>query len=71
MKKKKEIEVNKTVAKQYLYRRKAYDEMAELCYGAKTFNSYAGRGIHVCDDWKNAYDNFVVDMGDSDVPPIK
>lgn len=62
MKKKKEIETDEAVIKQYSYTKKAYDDMLELCYGAKTVNSYAGRGIQVCDTWKDNCEVFMAEM---------
>jgi len=40
--------------------------MRQRCYYAphKDFNSYGGRGIIVCDRWKDSFQNFYDDMGD-------
>lgn len=42
--------------------------MKARCENPKNLNyhEYAGRGIYVCDRWKNSFENFLADMG---VPP--
>lgn len=44
---------------------KTWNMMIGRCYDARVngFESYGGRGISVCDRWKNSFDNFVSDMG--------
>ena len=44
--------------------RRSWDAMWKRCTkdGHKNFNNYGGRGIKVCDDWKNFY-VFLFDMG--------
>lgn len=39
--------------------------MKRRCYDArsKDFPSWGGRGIGVCDRWRNSFENFLVDMG--------
>lgn len=39
--------------------------MKDRCYNrkAKKFKHYGGRGIRVCDRWKNSFANFLEDMG--------
>lgn len=39
--------------------------MKSRCYNpaAKYFEHYGGRGIKVCDRWRNSYENFLSDMG--------
>lgn len=39
-----------------------YSKMMELCYGAKYFQQYAGRGVVVCSEWKDDFKNFEKDM---------
>lgn len=40
------------------------------CYGKnqKTFSDYGGRGITVCDRWRDSYPNFLADMGRAPSP---
>lgn len=35
------------------------------CYNKKSkdYNDYGGRGIEMCDEWKNSFENFYKDMG--------
>lgn len=45
---------------------KTWQHMKQRCYD-KNYNKYAnwgGRGITVCDRWKNSFRNFYADMGD-------
>jgi hypothetical protein len=39
--------------------------MRERCYNPnqKQFADYGGRGITVCDRWRNSFENFYADMG--------
>lgn len=39
--------------------------MHTRCYNAKakSFTDYGGRGIDICERWKNSFDNFLSDMG--------
>ena len=39
--------------------------MKKRCYEPKTnsYHSYGGKGIRVCDRWKDSFINFVEDMG--------
>lgn len=40
--------------------------MKQRCYTEKrkNFKNYGGRGIYVCDRWKNSFENFLLDMGE-------
>lgn len=44
---------------------KAWDAMKERCYNPKNANyhRYGGRGIFVCDEWRNSLSTFMEDMG--------
>lgn len=49
-----------------MYReRKSWENMIARCYVAsnKMFAAYGGRGITVCDKWRESFVNFVDDMG--------
>jgi hypothetical protein len=43
----------------------SWRNMMQRCYYPKyaKFNNYGGRGIIVCDRWKDSYANFLEDMG--------
>jgi len=45
--------------------RRSYTSMKNRCYSQKDkyFYAYGGRGIKVCERWKNSFDNFYSDMG--------
>lgn len=45
---------------------KAWQSMKERCYNLKfvAYKDYGGRGIKVCDEWLNSFENFYKDMGD-------
>lgn len=44
---------------------KTWRAMIERCYDKRngSFADYGGRGITVCDRWKNSFENFLEDMG--------
>jgi len=44
---------------------KSYRKMLDRCFNPndKDFKHYGGRGITVCDRWKNDFANFIADMG--------
>ena len=44
---------------------RAWTGMKERCYGANhcSFADYGGRGIRVCERWRNDYSTFLKDMG--------
>jgi hypothetical protein len=44
----------------------AWADMKTRCYNSKRaqFAFYGGRGISVCDSWKNSFENFLSDMGE-------
>jgi hypothetical protein len=48
----------------YVYR--VWQAMKKRCYYPKAVNydDYGGRGITVCDRWKDSFENFYADMGD-------
>jgi len=43
----------------------AFRNMINRCYNEKTkgFDYYGGRGINVCEPWRNSFENFFKDMG--------
>lgn len=43
----------------------AYRSMIKRCYNPKTesYKNYGGRGITVCDRWRNSFEAFYADMG--------
>lgn len=43
----------------------AWIGMLQRCYNPRTarYNRYGGRGIVVCEHWREAYENFLADMG--------
>ena len=44
-----------------------WGSMKDRCYNPNNlrYKNYGGRGIKVCDRWKNSFKNFYLDMGDS------
>lgn len=44
----------------------SWTNMKTRCYNNKSedYNDYGGRGIMVCERWKNSFDNFIKDMGE-------
>lgn len=49
-----------------LWAYKSYKGIIERCYDSKckAFKSYGGRGIKVCDRWRESFLHFIEDMGD-------
>jgi len=45
---------------------KTWANILQKCYNKKhnSFKYYGGKGIKVCDDWKNSFEKFYKDMGD-------
>jgi hypothetical protein len=45
---------------------KSWDAMKSRCYNPNTerYPSYGGKGVVVCDRWKESFDNFLADLGD-------
>ena len=43
----------------------SYKNMLDRCFNKehKSYHYYGGRGITVCDSWKESFDNFIKDMG--------
>lgn len=52
-----------SVSEKYTYT--SYRNMVARCYckSATQFKDYGGRGIEVCDSWRESFDNFIADMG--------
>lgn len=50
--------------------RKIWDAMKRRCYNPNdsSYPNYGGRGITVCDRWKNSFQNFLDDMCEKDSP---
>lgn len=46
--------------------RQTHRDMLRRCYDLcnKGYTNYGGRGIRVCDRWRESFDNFYADMGD-------
>ena len=44
---------------------RAWSNMVHRCYDQKTkdYKDYGGRGITVCNSWKESFENFYADMG--------
>ena len=44
--------------------------MSDRCYRSESqyFHHYGGRGITVCDRWRNSFENFLADMGPKPTP---
>ena len=42
-----------------------WDSMIQRCYNStrRDYNSYGGKGIEVCDRWRNSFEMFFEDMG--------
>lgn len=49
---------------------KTWCKMRARCQNAsdKSFKDYGGRGIEVCDRWRNSFENFFADMGHPPTP---
>lgn len=55
----------RTARREYKKERVAWNGMMFRCYNPKSGNykNYGGRGITVCDRWRESFDNFLKDMG--------
>lgn len=44
-----------------------WQSMKDRCYNSNNpgYKNYGGRGIIICDEWKNSFSNFYLDMGES------
>jgi hypothetical protein len=44
----------------------SWQSMKSRCYASKThgYTNYGGRGIAVCAEWRNSFENFLRDMGE-------
>ncbi len=51
---------------------KAWQSMRERCYreSSENYPHYGGRGISVCDEWRNSFENFLRDMGSKPSPDL-
>lgn len=47
-----------------------WERMKNRCFNTRSpdYPSYGGRGITVCDRWKNSFENFLADMGQKPSP---
>lgn len=43
---------------------KVWIQMVRRCHGSNAPTIYQGRGITVCDQWKNSFETFLADMGE-------
>jgi hypothetical protein len=45
---------------------RSWVEMRRRCYAShrKEYQNYGGRGIEVCERWRDSFDNFLADMGE-------
>lgn len=52
-------------AKQIVYTHGTWRGMLERCYRTthRSYKDYGGRGISVCDSWRESFENFLKDMG--------
>lgn len=59
-------ETNTKHGKRNTSENKAWKEMKERCYNPNnsSYHRYGGRGIIVCEEWKNSFEKFYLDMGD-------
>lgn len=59
-----------TLRQEYSSERRSWLSMKERCYRQehKNFKHYGGRGIVVCDRWKNNFEAFLEDMGPKPSP---
>lgn len=48
----------------------AWSGMSKRCYNVKTkaYSYYGGRGITVCDRWRNSFEDFLADVGRKPTP---
>lgn len=53
--------INKIMSSEYI----SWCSMKQRCYNPnrKNYKNYGGRGITICDEWLNSFENFYKDMG--------
>lgn len=54
-----------TLREKYLKEYQAWKSMKNRCYNPNyvNYHRYGGRGIYVCNRWKDSFENFLKDVG--------